>query len=75
MKFKKNDRFWTLTIEPPGVKRKMVYGRIGWYYQSRDAYSVIWDKNTPEQWIKWTNNRMYEQEMNYINLIIYTMKI
>ena len=70
MKLKENDRFLALTIETLGVKRKKVYGTIGWYSQSRDAYSVIWDKDTPEQWIKWTNNRMYEKEMNYINPII-----
>ena len=70
MKLKENDRFLALTIETLGVKRKKVYGTIGWYSQSRDAYSVIWDKDTPEQWIKSTNNRMYETEINYINIII-----
>ena len=66
MKFKEGDLFWTLTIEPPGVQSKKVYGTICYYSKSRGSYNVKWDRGTTELWIKWTNNRMYEKNMNHI---------
>lgn len=64
MTFISGDRFWCLTIEPPGKTRQMVFGIVYSYLHSRDAYSVIWDTSTPKHWIEWSNNKMYETSMH-----------
>ena len=58
MEFKEGERFFSLSIEPPGNKRKKVFGTILSYSQSRKKYVVEWDKTTPESHIKWANGKI-----------------
>ena len=58
MEFKEGDRFFSFSIEPPGINREKVSGTIIGYSESRKKYIVEWDKHTQESHIKWTNGKM-----------------
>ena len=66
--YKEGCRFWAYTVEKSQFKNhfKIVYGTVLYYSKSRNLYIVEWDKNTPEEWIKWSNSKIKLENMNLI---------
>jgi hypothetical protein len=67
-------KFWTYTIEPPGKTPNIVYGIIRYYSKTRGKFVVEWDKETPEKWVKWSNNKIRPDMVHLINNFICDIK-